>query len=105
MKRKVKFKNWDCILNVGSYGDGKIALYLTEEGTGESVATCTVNLVDAPLGKNEVYIKEWSENEGMTDALINAEVIKPLYTMYPVGPYGAKASLCELNFKPLITNP
>ena len=45
-----------------------------EEGP---VATATVNLPDVPLGKNQVLIKNWSENEGMLDALVAAGVVKP----------------------------
>ena len=98
----VTFKEWDCVLQVGHYPNGRIAMWLIEEGTAENIATCTVNLPDDPLGTSMVHIKEWSENEGMTNALMSAGVIKHNYSTVPVGPYGSKASLCELKMKFII---
>lgn len=35
----------------------------------------TVNVVDIPLSYNEVAIKNWGENEGILDALINENIV------------------------------
>jgi hypothetical protein len=72
---QVKFREWDCTLQKSRYDNDRLALSLVdEEGP---VATCTVNMPDVPLGRNEVCIKDYSENEGMAAALEAAGVIKP----------------------------
>jgi hypothetical protein len=72
---EVKFKEWTCSIIKRQYDNGRVALQLVdEEGP---VATATVNLPDAPLGKNEVCVKDWSENEGMLRSLVAAGVVKP----------------------------
>lgn len=75
-QRKVKFKEWDCILETGFYGNGRLALSLIDEHNGEPVATCTVNLPDEPIMNDHVFIKEYSENKGMIDALTKSGIIE-----------------------------
>lgn len=71
----VKFREWECTLQISRYENGRPRLSLVdEEGP---VATCTVNMPDVPLRRNQVLIKDWSENEGMAAALEAAGVIKP----------------------------
>lgn len=81
----VQFKQWPCETEWGQYQGGKIALRLVDadpEGWGEQVATATVNLYDPPPPaemwdpKKHVWIKSWSENEGMYEALVAAGVIQ-----------------------------
>jgi len=39
---------------------------------GFPVATATINLVEEKIDKDKVFIKDYSENKGMTEALITA---------------------------------
>jgi hypothetical protein len=55
--------------------NGRMALQLVEEGTGAVVATATVNIPDAILENNEILIKNYTENEGMLDCLVNSGII------------------------------
>lgn len=72
---KIKFKEWDCFIEVGTYVQSKrLSLTLFDELTYEPIATCTVN-VDEVLDLDEVAIKNYSENEGMLDSLIKAKII------------------------------
>lgn len=75
-EKKVKFKEWDCILRQGKYQNGNIALYLEDAETFERIAVCSVNLDKFPLADNEVFIKDYSENEGMLEALLDAGAVK-----------------------------
>ena len=89
MAKKVKFKNWNCIVTKSKYMDNdRIALVLTEEETGEPVATASVNVVEYPMGgfseRNFTFIKNYSENEGMLDALIEAGIVKDTGVKYPL---------------------
>jgi hypothetical protein len=70
----VQFKEWTCSIVKRQYDNGRVALQLVDdEGP---VATATVNLPDAELGKNEVCVKDWSENQGMLEVLTAAGVVK-----------------------------
>lgn len=86
---RVKFKDWECNVNKLSYLNGRIALQLTEVETLESIAMATVNIPEAPQylpielehvydtkGKELIYIKAWSDNEGIEHALHDAGIIE-----------------------------
>lgn len=73
---KVKYKKWNCIVLWGMYRENNnIAIQLIDEKTKELVSVATTNTGfkdDFP----EVQIKDYSENEGMWEALVDAGVIK-----------------------------
>lgn len=79
----VEWQGWKCHIDAGQYDNGRIALELVvakehDEGIeGERIAVATVNLVDAFCGPRQVYVKEWSENAGMTLLLIQNDIITP----------------------------
>lgn len=78
---KVKFKNYECKVKFGVYGYSlNTAIQLMGvEGmsyANQLVATASVNQ-GVRLREDLVAIKEWSENTGMTQALIDATVIQP----------------------------
>ena len=60
----------------------------------ERVAVCSTNL-DLELSKNEVFIKNYSENEGMLDFLIKNGVVKAPKKCVDSG--FAMIPICELN--------
>ena len=76
-KKLVRFKEWICEMKFGRYhGNDRIAIELICHNTGEPIATATVNVPNIPLKENEVIIKDYSENQGMFQALFNAGVVK-----------------------------
>ncbi len=72
---KMQFKNWKCHVVPSFYANGRKALMLHEDGS--LCATATVNVVAHSCEDNCVYIKDYSENEGMVDALVESGLIKP----------------------------
>lgn len=54
------------------YPGGALAIWMREPATGESYAKLTVNMPGEVLAADEVLIKDWSENEAMALALIDA---------------------------------
>lgn len=58
-----------------AYGNLRLALRLVDPDTGEPIATATVNLPDEPLAPNEIAVKDYSENEGMTQTLALGGII------------------------------
>lgn len=73
--KKVKYKEWDCLLQRGNYENGRVALCLIADN-GEPISTCTVNLPDESLDAGEVLIKDYSENEGMVEFLVKEGVVE-----------------------------
>jgi len=87
---QVLFKTWLCRVIPGFYKDGNVALSLVDVDDGSPVATATVNipaeqeLLDSyrvwnedmlPEIKVPLFIKDWSENQGMLQALLDANII------------------------------
>lgn len=85
--KTVKFKNWDCEIVKKQYSNGRIALQLISNN--ELIAVATTNIVDFDMNdefaKDHTFIKNWSENEGILDALIKAEVIVPTGMKWQTG--------------------
>lgn len=74
----MKFRTWKVEPKFGYYGNGRIALQLFDPETGEQIATATVNMANSdPCGSGEIYVKEWSENAGMTKFLADNGIIEP----------------------------
>ena len=97
MKHKVKFKEWSCIVEFARYPrqfGGRLAMVLKEERTGAPVVTCTVNIPEWQGASDEVLIKNWSENEGVLYALVEAKVLLPTGGRVRVG--FVSASVCRL---------
>lgn len=94
MMAKIKFKHWNCILVQGYYSNNRIALQLIDEEDRSPVAKCTVNLPDEPLAEDEVAIKNWSENKGILEVLIDARIISPPHRTVKTG--HCVADICYL---------
>jgi hypothetical protein len=71
----VKFKKWICFIEMGTYSNGRKAIELINAKNGESVLVATINVPEILINENEVIIKNYTENEGVLDALIKAKVI------------------------------
>src|SRR5437868_5135117 len=81
----VNFGAIKCGINLLKYQNNRPAIELVDAITGEPAAIATVNLPDVPLLPNEVIIKDYSENKGMYQALLDADVILPTHRSVDVG--------------------
>jgi|SRR5665647_1989538 len=71
---KVTFQGIDCSVRVSSYNNGQVNIQLfDEEGP---YATASICLVGQELPQNYTAIKNYSENEGILDALVEAGVVR-----------------------------
>jgi len=71
----VKFRGETLTPVFDRYQDNdRLALVLLDE-VGISYARASVNLPDEPLGEDEIFIKDYSENEGIFNALVDAGLI------------------------------
>jgi len=74
--------NWideDVVAKLDRYSNGALALQLLTP-SGERVCVASVNILSEAhrLGPNQTFIKSWSENEGLLEALQAAKIIGPV---------------------------
>ena len=92
---KMKFCQWDCKILFGYYSNGRIAILLIDEADSSPVAVATIDLPEVALLPREIIVKDYSENEGMVQALFDGNVIKmPARRVVETG--FVKAPICEL---------
>lgn len=78
----VKFKKWICFIEMGTYPNGRKAIELVNAKNGEAVLVATINVPEVEINGDEVIIKNYTENEGVLDALIKSKVISnPIRTI------------------------
>ncbi len=88
----IKYYKGKVVLEAGLYErDGNLALTAKCAATGEKVLTFTVNVPGVWLGPGELLIKDWSENEGALDFLLENDLVESTnravltgYAMAPV---------------------
>lgn len=73
---KVKFKDWNCIIEWSMYLENdNIAIKLLDEKTKELVTFATTNTSEK-TDWTKIQVKDWSENRGMWEALVDSGVIE-----------------------------
>ena len=85
MTNKVKFKEWTCEVTEHKYSNGRLALRLIDGDDHSPIATATMNIPEAELQPHEIIIKDYAENDGMHDALVEAGLIKPRHAVIEMG--------------------
>ena len=106
------FDEWTCYLEVRRYAtNGNVSLVLFDVADGTPIAKATVNTA-VVLPDTHVAIKHYSENEGMVEALLAADIIQgaptariplafdsvPVYMLGPVA-YALVKQLAPFNDK------
>ena len=83
MKKIINFLGWNGTIEEGRYSNDRISLTLIDTEDGVPIAVCTVNLPDEILEADEVCIKDYSENSGLLNILVNEDIVYPAnrYTM------------------------
>lgn len=81
---KVHFLDHELTVEMLSYGNGRTAIILNDE-TGEEFVIATTNMPEVFLQDGEILIKNWSENEGIYEALIEAGIIGEAVGSVPAG--------------------
>lgn len=69
-----RYGRWDVNLRFQEYSQGGTCIRLVTT-TGSPVATATVHLPTIDLAKDEVAIKDYSENEGVLDFLVENGIV------------------------------
>ena len=84
----VHFAGFTCVLCKSAYTvNDAPALYLIDAGDGAPVATVTANVpgISERLPEGEVLVKDFSENTGVMDALVEAGYLEPTGNDVPSG--------------------
>lgn len=90
---KTKYINEPAHVQLLYYSNGRHVIQLFNTG-GELLATATVNVPKAILHSDEVLIKNWSENEGILEALIENKIVEDTGRIVSTG--FVEANICRL---------
>lgn len=66
---------YELSLGFGKYANGQTRIQLFDKEDGLPYATATVAIEDGLLKEGEVAIKDYSENEGVLDSLVEAGIV------------------------------
>ena len=64
-------------VELGKYANGRIRIHLIDAVDNEPYATATTNLPEVLLLDNEVFVKDYSENEGVLEFLTTNNIVVP----------------------------
>lgn len=102
MSKILRYKDYNCLVEISSYIDNyRPAIFLRDADDGEVITTATINLPEESLNEGEVFIKNYSENEGILDWLINEGIVENTGREVESG-YVKIPVVRILNFKPMI---
>ena len=82
---KLNFLGEDCHVELNRYQNGRLAICLVISKDGEPMTTATVNLPEIPLLDGFVFIKNYSENEGILDLFLKAGIVDEVMGHVPMG--------------------
>lgn len=79
------YKNWPIVLKKMYYAQGTVALQFLHADTYEPILKATVNIPHIVLKKDEVLIKDWSENRGVLAWLQLNGIVGPTLSTHATG--------------------
>jgi hypothetical protein len=94
VKHNTPYGDFNLSVRFGKYGNGQTSIQLIDEADGCPFATATVCLEDDLMKEGEVAIKNYSENAGILDSLINAGLIEEPHAFVQSG--FVKIPICKL---------
>jgi hypothetical protein len=80
-----KILGYDAYMMKRKYSNGRLALEFLDTEDGCPIVMATVNLPDAVIAKDEVAIKNYSENDGILQELIEQGVVSAPIRFEPSG--------------------
>lgn len=85
---------YNVTLEKGRYSNGRTAI-IAKDDDGCMAFTATVNLPEYIISNDEAFIKDYSENEGVLDFLIENNIVEKVIKYVPSG--YVNIPLCKLN--------
>uniref|UniRef100_A0A6M3IWQ2 Uncharacterized protein n=2 Tax=viral metagenome TaxID=1070528 RepID=A0A6M3IWQ2_9ZZZZ len=106
----IRFRQWNCEIRRMYYGNNRTAIRLVDANDGSPTATASVNITGHSKSEWKtlaefcgctpdqlVFIKDYSENEGMLDALVSQGIVKDTGHRHHTG--HVEVPLCILDEK------
>ena len=84
-RKAIEFNGYKCFIKIRPYNSGRIYMTLHDLEDGQQVTRVTLDIDAIPHIDNLIIVKSYSENKGLYEALLKAEVIKPCERIYAVG--------------------
>lgn len=78
-------KRWMLVFELGIYHNGRPALTLLDEYSGEPFGVLTCNIPEIPLTEKEIIVKTWSENEQLAYTAMKSGYFKDTGKRVPTG--------------------
>jgi hypothetical protein len=94
IKHKSPFGEYELTTSISKYANGQTRIQLFDVIDGMPYATATVAVEDGLLKEGEVAIKDWSENAGILDSLVNSDVVEFPHAFIQSG--YVKVPICKL---------
>lgn len=82
---KTKYICQDVGFNTGNYSNGRLAITIHDADTFEPLAKVTVNAPEEVIEKDEIIVKNYSENEGMDEWLLEENLVEKDFRNVSVG--------------------
>ena len=96
MKKQVNFNGFKCDVDISKrYNNNRRAIILTDSEDGTGVVCATINVPMEELEEDEVIIKDYSENDGILDVLIDANIVSEPVDYARVSKF-VEAPICKL---------
>lgn len=90
-EKTFKFSEFTCAIKLHKYQNNRTAIQLIDAIEGDPVIMATVNIPEIPLDKDEVIIKNYSENEGILNVLVAEGIVERTGKAVEVG-----YNICEI---------
>ena len=68
---KTTYAEYNVSLSMGKYSNGRTAMTLIDTEDGAPVMVATVNVPETDLNEGEIIIKNYGENEGVLEFLVD----------------------------------
>lgn len=93
VKLNAQYFEGDFELVITKYLNNRPAIFI-ESVEGAKMGVLSVNLPEESLEQDEIFIKDWSENEGLLDSLVQSGILIDTGKRHPVG--FVEAAICKL---------
>lgn len=68
--------SYQVFIQLGKYRNGQTSVQLIDAEDGQPVATASIAMPELSLEDNQIVVKDYSENEGMLDFLLENSIIE-----------------------------
>ena len=92
-----RFDDYNVMLQFATYQTGQTRLALIDINDHSPIAVATVNIPEVKLKTDEVIIKDYSENEGMLEFLVDNNIVSKPTGFIEIG--YVIAHVCKLLIK------